>query len=256
MIHWECDDSLLRVVVWGVVSCVRLPLRWTGKEFMAKRHTNFPLGFHQPSVTSLCSSSLWNLNHMGQMTNLWTLYPNIFFMQFYPLIYLLFNCSLFKEKKSDTLFCHWLSLAVFHNFDATLPAVFFLDGMNLNVHFEFGPLNTRGDAMPRTSQWWHLTDIHQLRQRQRWLTGGSPWILLLRREKVLQFHCHFLTETQGIKSFEGMPRRMRGFEHPRGRYSLQPSCVFSHALQTPQWLFFDLWESRLRFTGHDNRCQW
>lgn len=42
-------------------------------------------------------------------------------------------------------------------------------------------------------------------QRQCCLTCGSPWILPPQREKVSQFHCHFLTETQGIKSFEGMP---------------------------------------------------
>lgn len=83
-------------------------------------------------------------------------------------------------------------------------------------------------------------------QLKRWCTAEKQpamtfnWhspTLLPQREKVPQFHCHFLTETQGIKPFEGMPRRIRGIEHPRGRYSSQPSSRFSQALQTQQWPF-------------------
>lgn len=61
---------------------------------------------------------------------------------------------------------------IFHNFDETLSEVSCLDGGNIIVHFESGPLNTRGDAMPGTSQWWHLTDIHHLHHT------NADWLLL------------------------------------------------------------------------------
>lgn len=72
-------------------------------------------------------------------------------------------------------------------------------------------------------------------QRQRWLTCRSPHDFAAaawESSAVSLSLSHWNTRHQ-----EGMPRRIRGIEHPRGRYSSQPSSMFSQALQTQQWPF-------------------
>lgn len=168
-------------------------------------------------------------------------------MQLWRLITLRKECDIFAlwlftlEKHPDTwhnLSQKRLSLAVFHNFDACVASCRVCPWCKkhyLSMHFESGQLNSRGDVLRRSSQCWHLTDIHQLHN------GNADWLAAPPHDfaaaawessAVSLSLSHWNTRHQ-----EGMPRRIRGIEHPRGRYSSQPSSMFSQALQTQQWPF-------------------
>lgn len=171
-------------------------------------------------------------------------------------------CSLTVHfgKKIQTLdtTCHKkrLSLAVFHNFDtrdASCRVFPWCKKHYLSMHFESGQLNSRGDVLRRGSQCWHLTDIHQLHNANAdWLAAPPP-TLLPQREKVPQFHCHFLTETQGIKK-ECLDGYVELNILGAGIHRSPPRCFLKHCKHNSD-RFLDLWESCLRFVGRNNRRQ-
>lgn len=138
-------------------------------------------------------------------------------MQLWRLITLRKECDIFAlwlftlEKHPDT----WHNLSqkktfigsfpqFWHACDASCRVSPWCKKHYLSMHFESGQLNSRGDVLRRSSQRWHSTDIHQLHNANAdWLaappTPTPPTTLLPQREKVPQFHCHFLTETHGTK---------------------------------------------------------
>lgn len=144
------------------------------------------------------------------MANLWRLYFDVFSCNFDDWLHceknvtsLLFDCSLWKNIQTLDTTCHkkdfhWQFSTILTH--ATLPAVSFLDVRNIIYLCTLRAAQLKrwcaAEKQPVLTFNWHSPTA----PRQRWLTCRSPPPTLLpQREKVPQFHCHFLTETQGIK---------------------------------------------------------
>lgn len=167
-------------------------------------------------------------------------------------------CSL--EKKKDTwhnLSQKRLSLAVFHNFDACDAScrVFpWCEKHYLSVHFESGQLNSRGDVLRRSSQCWHLTDIHQLHNANADWLAAPPLPPRLCCRSVRKFRSFTVTFSLKHKA----SRRNASTDTWNWTSSGQVFIaalpdVFSSVANTTVTVFFDLWESCVRSVGRNNR---